>query len=211
MFNELMVVGGTFWSLTYVLIIIRGFKDKTFGMPFVALSANISWEAMFSFVRPHLPPQLYIDYAWFLLDLVIVFQFFRYGRSEFPKISALKSRLLFLASVSASFAAIYFTCYKLGDWNGAYAAFGQNLLMSVLFIRMFYRREEVRGQSFLIALFKMLGTGISSVAFYLYQPVSHQSIVLPLLYISIFVCDIIYLAVVYQKSREAGLPLLKIR
>jgi len=206
-----MIVGGIFWSLTYIFIIRQGFKDKTFGMPFVALSANISWEAIFSFVQPHLPPQLYINYAWFSLDLVIVFQFFRYCKSEFPKFSAIKSRLMFLASALASSFVIYFTCYKLGDWQGAYAAFGQNLVMSILFVAMLRRRNSLRGQSFFIGLFKMLGTAISSIAFYLYQPISQQSIILPMFYVAIFVCDIIYLVLVYQKSRDANISILKIR
>lgn len=206
-----MIVGGIFWSLTYLLIIRQGFKHKTFGMPFVALSANISWEAIFSFVHPHFPPQLYINYAWFSLDLIIVFQFLRYCKLEFPKISAIKSRLMFLVSVAASSFAIYFVCYKLDDWQGAYAAFGQNLVMSILFIFMLYRRNSLRGQSFFIGLFKMFGTGISSIAFYAYQPISQQSVVLPAFYISIFVCDIIYLIFIYQKSRDANVPILRIR
>ena len=206
-----MVVGGIFWSLTYIFIIRHGFKDKTFGMPFVALSANISWEAIFSFVQPHYPPQLYIDYAWFSLDLVIVFQFFRYCKSEFSNISAVKSRFMFLVSVLVSSVTIYFICYKLGDWQGAYAAFGQNLIMSVLFIFMLRKRDSLRGQSLFIGLFKMFGTGISSVAFYLYQPISQQSIILPIFYVSIFACDVIYLVLIFQKSREANCSILKIR
>ena len=211
MFTELMVAGGLFWSITYLLIIRQGFRDKTFGMPFAALSANISWEAMFSFIRPHLPPQLYINYAWFSLDLVIVFQFLWYCKSEFPKTPAIKSRLLFLASVIGSSLVIYLTCYKVDDWQGAYTAFGQNLMMSILFISMVYRRKGLRGQSFFIGLFKMLGTGISSIAFYAYQPISQHSVVLPAIYISIFACDVVYLILIYQKSREANVPLLGIR
>ena len=53
MFTEIMMVGGLFWSATYILIIRRGFKYKTFGMPMAALCANISWEAIFAFVTPH--------------------------------------------------------------------------------------------------------------------------------------------------------------
>ena len=204
-----MIVGGIFWSLTYVLIIKQGFKDKTFGMPFVALAANISWETIFSFVHPHSPPQLYINYAWFSLDLIIVFQFFRYGISEFPKISAMKIRLLFPIAFVVSCFIIYFTCDQLNDWQGAYVAFGQNLLMSILFIVMFRNRNSLRGQSFLISLCKMLGTGISSVAFYVYQPISQQSIILPVLYISIFVCDMIYVILVYHRYKESSNSNLK--
>ena len=39
--------------------------------------------------------------------------------------------------------------------------FGQNLMMSVLFLWMFFSRDDLRGQSVYIALFKMLGTGVS--------------------------------------------------
>jgi hypothetical protein len=55
------VIGGIFWILTYVFIISKGFKDKTFGMPLIALCANISWEFIFSFVFPYGPPQSYIN------------------------------------------------------------------------------------------------------------------------------------------------------
>ncbi|MCZ7372658.1 MAG: hypothetical protein O8C60_03205, partial [Candidatus Methanoperedens sp.] len=91
--------GGLFWSLTYILIIRRGFKDKTYGMPLVALCANISWEAIFSFVHPHSPPQLYINYIWFFLDVLIVLQFLKFGRSEFPKFSNKRFYTVFLLAL----------------------------------------------------------------------------------------------------------------
>ena len=84
MYDTLMIIGGLFWSITYILIIWRGFKDKTYGMPLAALCANISWEGIFSFIYPHSPPQLNINYVWFFIDVVIVMQFLKYGRSEFP-------------------------------------------------------------------------------------------------------------------------------
>jgi hypothetical protein len=42
--------------------------------------------------------------------------------------------------------------YEFDDWDGAYSAFGQNLLMSVLFITMLYARRSLRGQSVSIAI-----------------------------------------------------------
>lgn len=203
-----MIVGGIFWSLTYIFIIIRGFKDKTFGMPFVALCANIAWETIFSFVHPHLPPQIYINYAWFSLDCIIVFQFLKYGISEF-KFSKKKFYFLFATITAAACFAIYYTSDILDDWQGAYVAFGQNLVMSVLFIGMIINRNSLKGQSFYIALFKMLGTGISSVAFYQYQPISHQTIVLPVFYVSIFACDIVYTILIYLKCKKQKISCLK--
>jgi hypothetical protein len=203
-----MIIGGISWSLTYILIIRQGFKDKTFGMPLAALCANISWEAIFAFMHPHSPPQLYINYAWFGLDAIIVFQILGFGRIEFPKFSSSQFYLVFSFALVMAFFAVLFITYEFEDWQGAYAAFGQNLMMSILFIGMFLSRNSLRGQSFYIALFKMLGTGVSSLAFYLYQPISQGSLLMPYLYISIFVCDLVYLALVYQRYRQEKIPLL---
>ncbi|MCE8424243.1 MAG: hypothetical protein J5U17_00515 [Candidatus Methanoperedens sp.] len=201
MYTELMIVGGIFWSLTYILVIRHGFKDKTYGIPLGALCANISWEAIFSFIHPHSPPQLYINYIWFFLDVIIILQFLKYGKSEFPKFSIRQFYFTFLMALTTAFFLVLFITYEFNDFKGAYTAFGQNLMMSILFITMLLSRNDLRGQSIYIALFKMLGTGISSLAFYLYQPISQGSFLLPFLFVSIFVYDLIYLVIIYQKYR----------
>ncbi len=207
MYTELMIIGGVFWSLTYLLIIRRGFKDRTYGMPLAALCANISWEGVFSFIYPHNPPQLFINYSWFLLDVFILMQFLKYGRSEFRALSNKKFYAMFIMALITSFCLVLFITDEFSDKKGAYAAFGQNLMMSILFIVMLFRRDDLRGQSIFIALFKMLGTGISSLAFYLYQPISQGSSLFHFLFISIFVYDIIYTYLIYQKYRENNIPL----
>lgn len=204
-----MVIGGIFWSLTYILIIRQGFKDRTYAMPMAALFANISWEVIFSFLHPHSPPQLYINYVWFSLDVLIVFQFLKFGKPEFPKFSTRQFYFMFSFGLAMAFFAVLFVTYEFEDWQGAYAAFGQNLMMSVLFIAMFLNRGGLRGQSFSIALLKMLGTGVSSLAFYLYQPISEGSFLMPFLYVSIFACDAVYTGLVYQKYKEQKIPLFK--
>jgi hypothetical protein len=207
MFTELMIIGGLFWSLTYILIIRRGIIDRTYGMPLAALCANISWEAVFSFIHPHSPPQLYINYIWFLLDVFIVFQFLKFGKSEFPILSNKMFYTMFLLALVTGFGLVLSITYEFNDWKGTYAAFGQNLMMSVLFIVMLFNRGNLRGQSIYIALFKMFGTSISSLAFYLYQPIAQGSVLLPFSFVSIFIYDIIYVGMVYQKYRQYNISL----
>jgi hypothetical protein len=207
-YNTLIIIGGAFWSLTYILIIRRGIIDRTFGMPLVALCANISWEGVFSFIVPQSLTQLYINYAWFILDLFIVFQFLRYGKSEFNNISNKMFYAVFLLALVTAFGLILSITYEFKDWQGSYAAFGQNLIMSVLFIAMLFSRGNLRGQSIYIALFKMFGTGIFSLAFYIYQPIA-QGVLLPFLFVSIFVYDILYIGLVYRKYREYNISIWK--
>jgi len=202
MFTEIMMIGGLFWSATYVLIIRRGFKDKTFGMPMAALCANISWEVIFTFVTPHEAPQIYVNYIWLSLDSVIVWQFLKYGKKEFPNISRWQFYAVFILGITTATSMILAVNYQMQDNSGAYAAFGQNLMMSILFVTMLINRKGIDGQSFYIALFKMIGTGLSSLAFYLYRPIAQESTLLQLLFVTIFVFDLIYTVGIYQKSKN---------
>src|SRR3954447_24724948 len=102
-----MVGGGAFWTLSYLLIIRRSSLDHTYGMPLVALCANISWEFLFSFIYPPQIIQHIVNLIWFSLDLIILIQLLRYGPREFPDLS----KRVFYAVVSlalvTSFCAIF--------------------------------------------------------------------------------------------------------
>jgi hypothetical protein len=76
---------------------------------------------------------------------------------------------------------------------GVCSAFGQNLVMAILFILMLSKRNSLEGQFIYIAVFKMLGTDLTSLHFYLHEPITQSSFVLPSLYISIFVFDMLYI------------------
>lgn len=201
------MIGGAFWSATYILIIRRGFKDKTFGMPLAALCANISWEAIFAFLTPHEPPQLYVNYVWFSLDAVIVWQFLKYGKKEFSNLSYWQFYGIFALGISIAVPMILAINYQLDDEVGAYAAFGQNLMMSALFVAMLMNRKGITGQSFYIALFKMIGTGLSSLAFFLYRPIAQDSVLLQFFFVAIFVFDLIYTVSIYRKCKNYENPL----
>jgi len=207
MFTEIMMIGGVFWSMTYIFIIRRGFKDKTFGMPMAALCANISWEAIFAFFTPHDPPQLYVNYIWFSLDVVIVLQFLKYGKKEFMNISKWWFLSAFGLGIAIAIPMILAVNHQFEDSVGAYAAFGQNLMMSVLFVTMLINRKGIDGQSVYIALFKMIGTSLSSLAFYLYRPIAQDSTLLQFLFVIIFVFDLIYLIGIYKKCKHFTNPI----
>jgi hypothetical protein len=199
----LQVGSGLFWTITYLFILWRGFKDATYGMPMAAICANVAWEFTFSFVYPHPQPQLYIDYLWLLFDMGIVLQYLRYGREEFPR--HLPPSLFwgtFVFTLAYCGLMIAFMAREFNDYIGIYAAFAQNLLMSVLFIRMFLKRNSSRGQSLYIGLSKMVGTLFPSLLFYLYFP---QSYLLILLYAGIFVLDLVYVLLLYSKLKQEGI------
>lgn len=197
---SLQIGSGVFWTAVYILIIRLGFREKTYGMPIAALCANVSWEFIFSFLYPHAPPQNTINVIWFAFDVIIVFQTLRFGKIDFPRHSLFYPA--FILGLLVSFGAILAITSEFNDWDGKYAAFGQNLIMSVLFVAMLLNRQNVRGQSIYIALFKLIGTLLPSILFYLRFP---TSLLLNFLYVAIFIFDSIYVVLLYDKHRELGI------
>jgi hypothetical protein len=203
-FDALMVGSGVLWTLAYLLLIRRGFLDRTYGMPLVALCANLSWELTFAFVYPHDLPQRAVNAVWFSFDLVILLQLLVYGPREFADLSRRAFYAVFALALATSFGAVMSVTLELDDFDGAYSAFGQNLMMSVLFLAMLYARKSLRGQSVSIALLKMGGTALASFAFYFYNPEYDGSILLLFLFVAILVFDAIYAGAVIARRRHKG-------
>ena len=173
--NVLLGLAGLFWTIAYVLIIYRGFKDKTYGMPMLVLCLNIVWEFMYGFMGDPIVPvgsALEIsrqplllrldDVLCFLFDCCILYLLFKYGRKEFEKFHPYAPKGAFVPTVLLflllSFLFITVSVYEWNDHNGIYIAYVDEVIMATLFIRMLWRRGNADGQSMWIGLFKFVGT-----------------------------------------------------
>ena len=90
-----------------------------------------------------------------------------------------------------------------------YTAFGSNALMSILFVRMLYKRKSHRGQSVGIALSKGIGTALQAVACYWFLPIGQTSLMLQAFFVVTAIVDIYYTWLLFyqteQRSLETGL------
>jgi len=203
LFSLLNVGSGIFWALAYVLILRRGFLDRTYGVPLVALCGNLSWEFIFAVVYPSMGIHAVINGVWLLLDCVIVYQVLRYGPAEDHPLFG-RFYLLFTVTLCTAFGLILFLIDELQDFSGIYTGLGNNLLMSVLFSEMLLRRGSARGQSLYIALSKMIGTVLASLSL-LWWPHFLESALLQYLAVTVFLFDLIYLMLVYHQARSEGI------
>jgi len=170
MILALTLLSGVAWTVVYVVAIRIGFQQRTYAIPAAALALNIAWESIYAangVVTGNLSVQTFVNVAWALADVVIVYTFLRYGRHELPDFV---SRPMFVAWAVLIFAAAYIVQWLFiaeFGWTEAsrYAAFLQNLLMSGLFIAMFVARRGPRGQSIVIAVAKWIGTLAPTIAF----------------------------------------------
>jgi hypothetical protein len=165
----LTVVSGIAWTLVYIDAIRIGFRDRSYAIPAAALALNFAWEVIYAArsIATGISVQGIFNIAWALADIMIVYTFLRFGRSELP---AWVTRNLFIGWALllgvASFAVQLLFVVEFGwDQASRYAAFLQNLLMSGLFIAMFVARGGPRGQSMLIAVAKWIGTLAPTIVF----------------------------------------------
>lgn len=216
---------GIFWTLAYIGIIWRGFKDRSFGVPIAALCANITWEAIFSVIdQPFGDFFRVVSLVWFGFDLIIVGQCFIYGVNDFNSEFMKKYlRLILLLALFVAFVINYRFVYEFHDLEGDYTGFGINCMMSMLFIGLLVRRDDIIGQSIYIAIFKWLGTLTAFLSTCLEilsfdiatsfdfpriftEIITHQTYPLtPLikfLYLIVYCCDVTYITLLYRKCVE---------
>ena len=160
----LIAASGVCWSIVYIDSIRIGFKQKTYAMPLFALGLNIVWEGLYAFtdlfVRRSIGAQAIANACWFVLDCVIVYTYFKFGRSECrteteKKLFVPWSLLVF--AVCLALQLLFY--YWFGSVEGEkYAAYLQNVAMSLLYLSMLRERGSDQGQSMTIAVCKCIGT-----------------------------------------------------
>ena len=205
---------GLFWTATYVEIAYRGNRDRTYGMPIVALWFNLTWEFYWAFVeRPPGQPlmsttQIVVDVAWLAIDIFILISTVRFGPREFPTLRpwAFYGRFTMTAVLAATVEVILTR-----DFNHKLVVpvvFGGNLMASGLFIAMLLNRGSRRGQSMRIGVNKLIGSGLASIGVSFYAPpeLFTDTALLPVLYVGVFVLDLVYLVLLWRTPVEVPQP-----
>ncbi len=233
LYDWLTLASGIFWTITYILLIYRGFKDKTCGMPLFVLGLNISWEFIFGFMGEpffsadsvlgvsvgHTFSQRFDDILWFVFDCILMYLKIKYGKDEYklamPHAPEKFFPIYIFLQVAVSFCAVLMAVYEWHDPNGIYSAYLQNFFISLLFITQLYKRGDTKGVNMGIAICKMLGTlapsclgGLVMMQYYgltFADCATFQWMsFLKLLIMSCTVMDIFYCIVLYRAIKREG-------
>lgn len=185
------------WTVAYVGAIYAGFKDRTYAIPAVAVALNFSWECIYAVRFNRYIFQFSFTLLWALLDVVIIYTYLAFGRSEFPVFVG--RRIFILGSILAVVLAFMFQFAFVAEFpnqvESDYAAFVQNAIMSILFISMLINRRGTRGQNSTIAISKCVGT--------LTVTIVRDNRFMRLLGVICCVLDIIYIGLVVWTNKHA--------
>ena len=196
---------GLSWTIVYLLVIYRSFKDKQCGMPSVAMAFNLSWEFLYSFMfydaQSNL--QLWINRVWFVFDVVIFVAFLLYGAKQWNKLYHKFFVPYTVSIVLSAFLLLYFLQLDFGDSAITYSAFTMNVLMSWMFITMFLKQQDLKGQAFGIAFFKMLGTAAATIILF-----QRYSQFLQVMGVLCFILDMIYIILMADRYKKLNLHLI---
>jgi len=208
----LLITCGIGWTIAYIDCIRIGLKDKTYAMPFWALALNFSWETyntLQGYIHYDFHSTTIINLIWIVFDIGIFYTYFKYGNRELkmnPRVfysTPILVLLLFYA-VNHAFG------LQFGLLKGAiYVAFLDNLMMSLLFIKLLKRRGNLKGQSFVIAISKCIGTVASASLVGITGINSAGGPMLSILILGILILtvDLRYIYLMYRIKKESTISL----
>lgn len=205
MSDALDLVSVLCWTVVYIIIAYKGFKEKTYGMPVISLGINFAWEINLLEQRVWSLNGLYY-FLWTITDVAIFVTFYKYA-FHYTKPKKIKQSTLFV------FATVYFLLaiiiiYLLTNFVSAsipIIAFTDNLSMSFFFILMLKRRGCTRGQSVIAATFKFIGTIAASISIYLY----YESFIYIILGAIITILDLVYISLLLYYKKHTSFEIKK--
>lgn len=233
----LFVIGlleGLFWILAYVFIVRRAFKDKTYGMPVIAMCGNIGWEIIYGLnLYPVCPiswpncPQTFFqvrDFAAMFVDALILYTILRFGAAQFKPFPIIQKYWLPLVifGVAVGFGLVYlieglFYVPNVNHLlvNGSVPEFIPIRLQSGLYTGF---ALELDMDILMVAMFLVRGSlsgqsfwigmtkMIGTVFAYLFVfALGDQTPLVNMLMVVSMIFDLVYVVLVYQKCKQLGI------
>jgi hypothetical protein len=171
------------WTMTYITLIRKCRKDKSYGIPFPNVCLNASWELIFSTNLagglPKFAFPLQLGHAlWLIPDAFIIGQLIKYGPQmhSAPFMKKHFHTILALTFV-VSFLLIYTYHFYARDVYGVASSWIINVFMSWFFIAMLVNRRmrvmddgTIQGMSIRAAWYKLVGNAAGVVFCFFWWP-----------------------------------------
>ena len=196
------------WTLTYLLAIRQAVVDGRVGIPAYLVAVDFAWEFTLTFVLQQTPRQRQIDLVWLICDAVLLYQVFRFGHADHPRLSPRAFRWSVIGVAVWAALAVLAGASEFHDTDGMYTGMIIQVPLSAAFLLMLSRRGSSVGQSMYIAVAKFVGSLAAGLTAFLVYPAHHLFLVLVPTYVAL---DIAYLVRLRRVMRAEGRPLWAFR
>jgi hypothetical protein len=199
--------GCVLWIVAYAFTIKNIVREKFIEIPLIAVCGNIAWEFLWSWVFVNNMGSLFVwGYrTWFFLDCFITYSLFRYGYKQItnPSLRSWAKPIIVFTSICWLF--IFYFYIKNYDaplsGMGIYSGIMLNVVMSALYISLYFNLNNRSLFSAPIAWSKGVGTLLISVFSFLHFT---DGFLLSLCVINA-VLDGVYIYIVLAKKHEKQL------
>ena len=204
----LVAISGITWTIVYLELIRKGYKEKACGMPLFALTLNFAWETIYGidglfFSKSFIVVQSIANVAWAICDIFVLSTWFKFGKQYMTENSKKYFIPFTILAILTGFAiqfAFFFGCEN-PEKASIYSAFAQNIAMSILFLYMLFQREDTKAESMSIAVCKCLGTLTPTI----YGCLNGINIYILITGIVCFLFDLIYIYFLHKKTKVCQL------
>lgn len=181
--NDLVLASGILWSVAYAFYVRQAFRDRSYGMPILALCANVTWEFIYGLVCPPSAAPTMIATTWMVIDLGLVYATLKFGVGEWHHLPLVARHLPAILSVGCLvFLMVHWSFARLFDDDDRlipcfWSAFACQALLSWLSLAQLISRGHTRGHSMTIWALRLTGTHTATAAWLLrayYYPIEHH-------------------------------------
>ena len=183
----------TTWALAYILIVYKGFRNKTWGLSIFCIGLNLVFEVLYGFFIPNANALSKVGYIiWALIDLAILMTYILYGKRDLPVPYQRYFPLwiLFVFGMSILYQLAFFFTFSQQEAT-QYSSFLQSLIISISLIWWYINKKNLEAQSVWIAVLILIGN--VTVAAEVGGGIWQYNIFVLLMGIGMFVCNILYL------------------
>ncbi|TAQ84219.1 hypothetical protein B7494_g7456 [Chlorociboria aeruginascens] len=163
-------ISGILWSVSYILMTVKAFKEKSYAMPLYCLCLNITWEAIYGFVYgPGLVNQI-VFAQYMIVDVFLFYAIIKSARHQWTPLVARNLTAIivgmcllctwFHLAVAATFVP------RVGRQVVFWSAWPMQLGISIGSNAQLLSRGHTKGHSINIWWTRMLGTVTAGMCFY---------------------------------------------
>jgi hypothetical protein len=198
----LTVVSSIFWASIYFLALLRAYRDKIYVIPLPAILLNVAWELLYTTIFNNVSPVgPYVPAIWLVLDVLIFVQVLWYSRYAFKQVSPLFMIPSVIVCLVFCLVGLYFA--QIHRYDYICSGFPQDLIMSILFVRIALVREGIKGQSMYVAVFKCFGNATAIIS-YACSPLA-ITVLNSATFFFIIVIDLLYVFLLRRKFKNVGI------